>query len=177
MRAFLREIVGTLILAIVIVFVIQITVQSYPIIGSCMESGFHDRQRVLVNKVVYYFHEPQRGDVIIFWPPLDSEDPFIKRIIGLPGESIEIKGGIVYIYENSNVRELNEPHFIESSRYPYNGDIIPKDEYFVLGDNRNHAYDSHIWGPVSGEDIIGKAWLIIWPPGEWGLAPNYSFEE
>ena len=103
MRASIREILGTLTLAIVIFILLQFAIQDYIIRYSCMEPGFQEGQRVVVNKVVYYFHEPQRGDVIVFWPPFDSEEPYIKRIIGLPGESIEIKEGKVYIYKNGNV--------------------------------------------------------------------------
>ena len=177
MKTFSREILVTLIVAVVIFLLLNATIQTSVVRYSSMEPGLEEGQRLLVNKAIYYFGEPERGDIITFHLPNNPKVTYIKRIIGLPGESIEIKGGTVYIYENSNVRELDEPHFIDSPRYSYNGDIIPKDEYFVLGDSRNHASDSHIWGPVSGEDIIGKAWLIIWPPGEWGLAPNYSFEE
>jgi len=177
MKTFLREVLGTLILAIVIFILLRFTIQDYIIEYSSMEPSFHEKQRVLVNKVVYYLHEPERGDIIVFWPPFESEEPFIKRIIGIPGESVEIKQGKIYIYKNGNVIELNEPHYINPPRYTYDRDIISKDEYFVLGDNRNNSNDSHNGWTVKREDIIGKAWLSIWPPGEWGLAPNYSLEE
>ncbi|GAH85361.1 unnamed protein product, partial [marine sediment metagenome] len=81
-----------------------------------MEPEFQEGERLLVNKVVYYFHEPERGDVIIFYPPLNPETVYIKRIIALPGESVEIKEGKVYIYKNGNVIELNEPHYIDPPR-------------------------------------------------------------
>jgi len=142
-----------------------------------MEPSFQEGQRVLVNKVVYYFREPQMGDVIVFWPPFDSKEPFIKRIIGLPGESVEIKQGTVYIYKNGNVIELNEPHYVDPPRYTYDKDVIPENEYFVLGDNRNNSNDSHNGWTVPRQNIIGKAWLSIWPPGQWGLAPSYPVEE
>lgn len=177
MKTFLREVLGTLILAIVIFILLRFTIQDYIIEYSSMEPSFHEKQRVLVNKVVYYLHEPERGDIIVFWPPFESEEPFIKRIIGIPGESVEIKQGKIYIYKNGTVIELNEPHYINPPRYTYDRDIISKDEYFVLGDNRNNSNDSHNGWTVKREDIIGKAWLSIWPPGEWGLAPNYSLEE
>ena len=177
MRAFLREIVITLILAMVIFILLRFTIQDYIIKYDCMEPSFQEGQRVLVNKVVYYFHEPQRGDVIIFWPPFDSEEPFIKRIIALPGESVEIKQGKVYIYKNGNVIELNEPHYIDPPRYTYDRVTVPENEYFVLGDSRNHSNDSHVWGTVPRQNIIGKAWLSIWPPSEWGLMSHYPLEE
>ena len=142
-----------------------------------MEPSFQEGQRVLVNKVVYYFREPQMGDVIVFWPPFDSEKPFFKRIIGLPGDSVEIKQGKVYIYKNGNVIELNEPNYIDPPRYTYDRNAVPENEYFVLGDNRNDSNDSHYGWTVPRQNIIGKAWLSIWPPGEWGLAPNYPAEK
>ena len=177
MRAFLREILITLITAVIIFILLRFTVQDYIIIYNCMEPSFQEGQRVLVNKVVYYFREPQMGDVIVFWPPFDSKEPFIKRIIGLPGESVEIKQGTVYIYKNGNVIELNEPHYVDPPRYTYDKDVIPENEYFVLGDNRNNSNDSHNGWTVPRQNIIGKAWLSIWPPGQWGLAPSYPVEE
>jgi signal peptidase I len=140
-----------------------------------MEPSFQEGQRVLVSKIAYHFHEPQRGDVIVFWPPFNSQDPFIKRIIALPGESVEIKEGKVYIDKNGSVIELNEPSFITPPQYTYSKNAVPENEYFVLGDNRNNSQDSHYGWTVKREDIIGKAWLSIWPPGEWGLVPAYSF--
>jgi len=143
-----------------------------------MEPGLQDGQQFLINKAVYHFHEPERGDIIVFRPPNNQESsPFIKRIIALPGESVEIKQGTVYIYKNDKVIELNEPDYIDPPRYTYDREAIPENKYFVLGDNRNHSNDSHNWGTVPRQNIIGKAWLSIWPPGEWGLVPHYPLEE
>jgi len=153
-----------------------------------MEPGFEEGQRLLItrneviikNKVLYTFHEPERGDVIIFHPPNNPDPkatPFIKRIIALPDESVEIKDGEVYIHKNGNVLLLDEPYIKQPPRRDFRGDIIPEDEYFVLGDNRNNSNDSRNWGTVRHQDIIGKAWLSIWPPGEWELVPDYFLEE
>jgi len=142
-----------------------------------MEPSLQVKQRILINKAVYYFHEPERGDIITFYPHGNREAvPFIKRIIGLPGESIEIKQGIVYIHEkNGEIIPLDETEYIkELPNRDFKGDTIPDNEYFVLGDNRNNSSDSRTGWTVNREDIIGKAWLSIWPPQEWGLAPNYS---
>jgi signal peptidase I len=141
-----------------------------------MEPSIQIDQRILISKVGYYFHEPERGDIITFYQHGNREAvPFIKRIIGLPGESVEIKQGIVYIHKiDGNVLPLDEPYIKEAPSEPFKGDTIPENEYFVLGDNRNNSGDSRIGWTVKREDIIGKAWLSIWPPGEWGLAPNYS---
>ena len=173
MKTFLREILVTLILAIVIFFALQATVQSFIVIGNSMEPGLHEGQRLLINKVVYSFHEPERGDIIVFHPPNNSQVDYIKRIIALPGDTIEVKEGAVYV----NGSRLNEPYIKDSPEYSIHDETVPADKYFVLGDNRNNSNDSHNGWVVSRQKIIGKAWLSIWPPDEWGLVPNYSLQE
>jgi signal peptidase I len=141
-----------------------------------MEPSLQNGQQLLVNKVVYYFHEPERGDVIILHPPPPynpETTPFIKRIIALPGDTIEVKNGAVYV----NGSKLDEPYIKESPAYSFQQQKIPEDEYFVLGDNRNNTNDSHNGWTVPRQNIIGKAWLSIWPPGEWGFVLNYSLDE
>ena len=177
MKSFLREFLLTLVLAMVIFFGLQATVQSFVVEGSSMEPSFHEGERVLANKVVYNFHPPERGDVIIFHPPDDGPPDYIKRIIGLPGESVEIKQGTVYIHkENGDVLPLDEPYIKDATRGSFNGEIIPENEYFVLGDNRNNSGDSRYGWTVPRENIIGKAWLSVWPPSRWGPAANYHLE-
>ena len=176
MRAFLRDILLIVVAAVVITLLIQTAVQKSSVIGYCMEPGLQNGQQLLINKVVYYFHEPERGDVIILHPPPPynpKTTPFIKRIIALPGDTIEVKNGAVYI----NGSELDEPYIKEPPTYNFQQKKIPENEYFVLGDNRNNANDSHVWGTVPRQNIIGKAWLSIWPPSEWGLVPNYFLNE
>ena len=172
MRAFVREILLTLVLAVVIFILLQTTIQSFIVIGSSMQPNFWEGQRLVVSKVVYKFHEPERGDVIVLRRP-DSPPDYIKRIVALPGETVEVQDGTVYI----NGRELDEPYIKESPRYTYQERTVPEGEYFVLGDNRNNSNDSHNGWTVPGDDIIGKAWLSIWPPGEWGVVDNYSSPE
>ncbi len=178
MKAFLRDILTTLIIAAVIFFGLQATVQSFVVVYSCMEPNFQEGQWLLVNKVVYKFHAPQRGDVVIFHSPNSEQDDYIKRIIGLPGESVEIKEGTVYIHkEDGIVLPLDEPYVTRPANQPFKGDIIPEGEYFVLGDNRNNSGDSRYGWTVPRQNIIGKAWLSIWPPDKWGLAANYPLPE
>jgi signal peptidase I len=175
-----REIVITLVMAIVIFLLLQATVQSFIIVGSSMQPNFQDGERVLINKVVYRFDQPERGDVIIFHPGGDQESDYIKRIIGLPGEFVEIKDGVVCIHEeDGDVFTLAEPYIAEAARRDFTGSTIPEDEYFVLGDNRNNSNDSRnsSVGTIPKEDIIGKAWLLIWPPGEWGFIARYQLEQ
>ena len=174
MKTFLRDTLLTIILTIVIFFLIQATVQVSIVTGSSMEPHLHDGQRVVVNKAVYLLHQPERGDVIIFHPPNNSgATPFIKRVIGLPGDAVEIKKGEVYV----NGYPLEEPYIKEAPAYTLPEEKIDGNKYFVLGDNRNNTSDSHVWGTVPQINIIGKAWISIWPPEYWGLAPNHSFQE
>ncbi|MFC1949244.1 signal peptidase I [Chloroflexota bacterium] len=168
-----REILITIVIAVAIFIGIQTTFKNYVIWETCMEPNFYEGQQVLVNKIVYSFKEPERGDIIILHPPApynSQSTPFIKRVIGLPGEIVEVKGGEVYI----DGVEIYEPYIKEPPRYTLEMEI-PENEYFVLGDNRNNANDSHKGWTLPRENIIGKTWLTIWPPGEWGTVANYSF--
>jgi signal peptidase I len=177
MKTLVRDILVTLAIAAVIFLALRTTVQSFDIDGPCMEPNFYTGQRVLVNKVVYKFGEPQRGDVIIFHSPNSQQGDLIKRIIGLPGESVEITNGIVYIHEeDGQVWALDEPYVPEPARNDFQGSQIPENAYFVLGDNRNYSDDSRGGWVVPRQNIIGKAWLITWPPSAWGLAANYPLE-
>lgn len=125
--------------------------------------------RLLVNKFVYRFQEPQRKDIILFdlsEDQLQSESTFIKRIIGLPGENLEVKAGRVYV----NNQPLQEDDYIaERPLYNWGSEQIPANSYFILGDNRNNSYDSHYWGFLPKDRIIGKATKIFWPPNRIGV--------
>jgi len=179
MRTFFRDILITLIIAAIIFFGLQATVQKFVVDGPSMKPEFHDGQQILVNKAVYkFFHEPERGDVIVFHSPGNRQGDYIKRIIGLPGESVEIAEGIVYIHkEDGTVVPLDEPYITNPARGTFKGIKLPENEYFVLGDNRNNSNDSRQGWTLPRQNIIGKAWLAIWPPGEWGLAANYPLQE
>jgi signal peptidase I len=168
------EYVVLVLFAILLFIGLRLTVQSSIVDGPSMENTFQNGERILVNKLAYKFNTPQRGDVIIFHPPIPSTSPFIKRIIGLPGERVVIKNGTVTVIEANGRRFiLEEPYIRESPDYNYNSGVIPPNEYFVLGDNRDDSEDSHFGWFVSRDEIIGKAWLCIWPPSLWGLAGNY----
>jgi len=179
MRTLFRDILITLIVAAVLFFGLQATVQKFVVTGPSMGPEFRHGQQLLVNKAVYkFFHEPERGDVIIFHSPGSRQGDYIKRIIGLPGESVEIREGVVYIYkEDGTAVPLDEPYIAEPAKDPFRGFTIPDDEYFVLGDNRNNSDDSRQGWTLPRQNIIGKAWLSIWPPDEWGLAANYRLQE
>ena len=173
MKAFLREIVAVLVIAVLIFILLQTTIQSSVVVGSSMEPDLKDGQRLLINKIVYVFNEPQRGDVIVFNSPNDSRTDFIKRIIGLPGDVVEIKGKAVYV----NGTKLDEPYIAEPPNHDFPPHRVEENHYFVLGDNRNHSNDSRNDWTVPRQSITGKAWLSIWPPSEWGLVSNYHLQE
>ncbi|MGH9691324.1 MAG: signal peptidase I [Candidatus Acidiferrales bacterium] len=119
-----------------------------------------------MNKFVYRFEPIERGDVVVFWYPLDRSKSFIKRVVGLPGETIEIRSGHLYV----NGRELKEPYvpasYLDGSSYPAR--TIPADQYFVMGDHRDSSNDSRMFGTVPRDYIYGKAVFAYWPVGQFG---------
>ena len=168
-----RDIIITLLLALCIFVAVQVTIQSCQVDGESMEPGFEETQRLLVIKAVYWFGDPQRGDVIIFHSKTNSDENLIKRVIGLPGETVEITDGQVYI-DNT---PLEEPYIAEPPDSDYPSTQVPEGYYFVMGDNRNHSNDSRSWGVLPGENIIGKVWLCYWPLSDWHLIPGYSYAQ
>ena len=134
--------------------------------------------RLIIDKVSYHFGNPQRGDIVVFNPTKALEqqnfhDAFIKRVIGLPGEKVEVKGGQVYI----NDQPLRENYLQEAPTYQLEPVVVPPDQYLVLGDNRNNSYDSHYWGFVPKDKIIGRAIVRFWPlnrVGEITPEPDYA---
>ena len=161
MKPLHRQILAVILIAVGIFFLLQTTVQSFVVVGASMEPTFKNGQRLLVNKAIYRLREPQMGEVIVFHPPTNQRADFIKRIIALPSDTVEIKGGAVYI----NNSELREPYIKAPPSYTFAQQTISDNEYFVLGDNRNNSNDSHNDWTAKREDIIGKAWFSIWPPG------------
>ena len=136
--------------------------------------------RLIVDKLSYHFHSLERGDIVVFSPTetlkdQGFKDAFIKRVIGLPGEKVEVKGGRVYI----NDQPLREDYIEEKPSYQWGPVTVAADSYLVLGDNRNNSYDSHYWGFVPRDRIIGRAVVRFWPPnrvGELGQEPGYKLQ-
>ena len=165
-----REIVETIALTLIIFLVIRFAIQSYRVEGVSMQPGLQDNEYVLVNKIAYLFHAPERGDVIVFHFPLDTNKDFIKRVIALPGDTV--------IYDSTTVRVngvvLKEPYVSQSANppppHPWK---IPANSYFVMGDNRPASDDSRDWGFVPRDDIVGKAVMVYWPLGNWELINTY----
>jgi len=170
----LREVGMIVLIAVAVFALLRLTVQSYTVVMSSMEPNFQDGECIMVNKVCYRSSGPQRGDVVIFDPPFDSEYPFIKRVIGLPGETVEIEDGKVSI----NGTPLEEDEYIAAQpNYTMSAQEVPENEYFVLGDNRNNSNDSHNGWTVPWDNIIGKAWFTYWPPSKLGIVKHYSYPE
>ena len=162
---FLETIVVSLaVFALVYIFLFQ----PHQVDGHSMEPNFHNGEYILTDKVSYRLHAPSRGDVVVFHSPQDERVDFIKRIIGLPGETVEIRGGKVYV----NGMPLEEEFLRDSPSYVFEPTRVPQGNYFVLGDNRNNSSDSHVWGMVPEENIIGRAWVRYWPPDALGLFPS-----
>lgn len=164
----IREIVETMILTLFIFWIVNTITGRFRIEGQSMEPTLHEGQYVLINKLSYWLVEPDRGDIIVLEFPNDHSRDFIKRIIGLPGDKIEIGNGQVKV----NGVVLNEPYIKAAPNYSGSW-IVPEDNFFVLGDNRNNSHDSHSWSFLPRTDIVGKAWLIYWSPSDWGLVPHY----
>ena len=173
MKAFFRELLITAMLALVIFVVVNATIQTFVVVGGSMQPSFYDGERLLVSKASYIFSEPERGDVIIFHPPGNREGDYIKRVIALPGDKVEVKDGVVYV----NDSPLDEPYIKKPPNYTLKEQEIAENFYFVLGDNRTNSNDSHSGWLVPKENIIGKTWLFIWPPTSWGVVPDYPLHE
>ncbi len=170
-----REGVKTIGLTIALAFGFRMAAaQCYLIPSGSMEPTLETNDRLIVDKISYHFTNPNRGDIVVFTPPQavtekeHSNDPFIKRVIGLPGEKIEIKGGRVYV----NNLPLKENYIAAQPDYTWGSQIVPANSYLVLGDNRNKSYDGHIWGFVDSDRLIGKAAVRFWPPERISLLPS-----
>jgi signal peptidase I len=166
---FAIDILETLVLSVLLFLAINAISARIRVDGFSMEPTLQSGEFVIVNKLAYRLGEPQYGDVIVFQYPRDPEQEYIKRIIGLPGDSIRIQNGGVYV----NGEMIDEPYIAAAPNYNSTWEV-PVDSLFVLGDNRNRSSDSHNWGPVGMEYVIGKAVVIYWPPEEWGLIPHFS---
>ncbi len=165
-----REIVETIALTVIIFLVIRFAIQSYRVQGPSMQPGLVTDEYVLVNKVAYLFHAPERGDVIVFHYPLDTSVDFIKRVIGLPGDTIVVTGTTVTV----DGTKLKEPYISQPANPSGQKWTVPPNDYFVMGDNRPVSDDSRNWGFVPNYDIVGKAVMLYWPFNKWELINTYS---
>lgn len=164
---FLREVLETILPALLIALLINVFVgQATRVEGQSMEPNLHSNQRLVVEKLSYRFHGPQRFDIVVLKMPDQGDELLIKRVIGLPGETVRIMDGHVYIND-----ELLEETFTNDSTQPgRNWEVtVPPLHVYVLGDNRDRSNDSRSFGPVPIENVIGRAWLSYWPLEQVGL--------
>lgn len=163
LKGFIKELLSIVITAFILAMILRtFVIEGREIPSGSMLPTLQIDDRVMVNKFIYHFKEPVRGDVVIFDPPevLNSDKYFIKRVIGLPGETVEMKDGKVFI----NERALKEPYLPESLNYRFGPVVVPNDSLLVLGDNRNNSYDSHLWNAwLTRDRIKGKAFMLYWP--------------
>ncbi len=158
---FVDNVLGALL--VVVLIIRPFIVQAFWIPTGSMLPTLQPGDRILVNKFIYHLREPKRGEIIVFKAPPSTGSAgkdFIKRVIGLPGEVVEVRAGKVFI----NGKPLDEPYIREPPYYEYGPTLIPPDSLFVMGDNRNDSNDSHAWGPLPRKNVIGKALCIWWPP-------------
>jgi signal peptidase I len=163
-KGFLREAAETVIPAIVIAVLIHIFLaQATRVYGQSMEPNLHTDMRLVVEKISYRLHTPQRGDVVVL-RVRPADELLIKRVIGLPGDEVAIHDGQVYV----NGQPLDEPYLDQETRGNLAPRIVPPLHVFVMGDNRRASNDSRSFGPVHIDNIVGKAWLSYWPPEDIG---------
>lgn len=169
--SFIKETVITIAIAFILALVLRATiVEGREIPSGSMRPTIDEGDRVLVNKVVYHLREPERGEIIVFEPPVPSEYDFVKRVIGLPGDVVEVKNEKVYI----NGTALKEDYIKEAPEYNYGPVTVPEDGLFVMGDNRNSSYDSHQWEGawLKIDKVKGEAFVRYWPLNRLGKIGN-----
>jgi len=166
--SYLWELVKIFFIALVIVLPIRYFLfQPFIVRGDSMVPSFSSGDYLIIDEISYRFSDPQRGDVIVFRYPKNPTQRFIKRIIGLPGETVEIKDGEITVYNKQGQKQiLDETIYLPNAKAITYGNlqvVLGEDEYFVLGDNRTYSSDSRTWGPLPRENIIGKVFLRIFP--------------
>lgn len=168
-KRFVLDILETLVLAVVLYFGINAVSARVRVDGFSMRPTLQDGEYILVSKLAYKLGEPQRGDIVVFIFPVNPEEDLIKRVIGLPGDTISVEGGVLSI----NGVAMDEPYI--SAPPAYDGSwLVAPGELFVLGDNRNDSRDSHQWGLLPIENVIGRAVVIYWPPEEWQVIKHIN---
>ncbi len=166
LRSWTRDLLLALGLATVIIVFLY---QPVKVEGTSMAPLLSDQERIFINKLVYRFEPIERGDVVVFWYPLDRSKSFIKRVVGLPGETVEMRQGRVYVDGKPLEEPYVPPKYADASTY---GPIrMPPDEYFLMGDHRVSSNDSRVFGPVASRFIYGKAVFAYWPVERFGSIP------
>jgi len=165
----IREIIETLLLTLFIFWLVNAATGRYRVQGHSMLPTMQEGEYLIINKLAYYLDQPQHGDIIVLHYPRDRTREYIKRVIGVPGDRIEIDNGQVRV----NGVVLDEPYIADPPNYSGSW-TVPDGNYFVLGDNRNNSSDSHSWLFLPRSDIVGKAWVVYWPYDEWQFVPHHN---
>jgi signal peptidase I len=205
-----RDVIETILVTLLIFFMVRAVVQNFKVEGDSMLPTLHTDERLLVNSGLYYrydanflarmfnpsvsadwrylFHGPQRGDIIVFEAPIEPRD-FIKRVIAVEGETVQIKADSDPVGSPDPNRDCNgcgvfvngvkldEPYINQTPDYNYGPVTVPPGHIFVLGDNRRNSSDSHLWGPLDVNAIVGTAFVSYWPQDHWGLLPHPTYAE
>ncbi len=182
--SFIFELIKITVISLVIIMPIRyFLIQPFYVKGASMEPNFYDHEYLIIDEITYRFNEPKRGDIIVFRYPRNPQEYFIKRIIGLPGEKVQIKDGQVIIYNDEHPEGmiLKEDYLAPGTKtYSLNSDIITlsENEYYVLGDNRNSSKDSRSFGPVNKSFIVGRVLFRGWPFDRINIfeAPTYDYQ-
>jgi signal peptidase I len=167
----LRDLIETMVLVAIAFLVINALIGRFRIEQVSMQPNLHEGEYVIVDKISYAFRQPERGEIIVLKNPSLSQPDLIKRVIGLPGETIDIIGGQVHI----NGQPLTEPYIRQPMGREQAAFALQADQYFVMGDNRSNSSDSREFGARPLEDIVGRAWIIYWPPGDWQVLSRPSY--
>jgi signal peptidase I len=162
--SFLIDTLETLFLAVIFYLGVNAVSARIMVLNHSMEPTLYEGELLLLNKLAYRVGTPQRGDIIVFHFPLNPQEDYIKRVIGTPGDTVIVNNGVVSV----NGQIIQEDYIAELAKYNGRWDV-PANQLFVLGDNRNKSSDSHVWGFVPYENIIGKAIFVYWPPANWKI--------
>jgi signal peptidase I len=196
--AILREMLETVIFALLVFLVVQTVSRNYKVQSISMQPNLYEGQYVVVNRVVYangplidalkraagryalgekivdaVFRSPQRGEVLVFTPVTNTKPDLIKRVIGIEGDKVELKQGVLYI----NDKPIDEPYIRPAPGQSFGPVVVGKDQLFVMGDNRGNSSDSRVFGMLPMKNVIGRAWLRYWPPSDWGFIRHYDLQQ
>jgi signal peptidase I len=162
-RYWLRDLILSLLLAFIVIVFLYQPVQ---VEGTSMMPRLTNHERIFINKFVYRFEPIQRGDIVVFWYPLDPTKSYIKRVVGLPGEAVSIRDGRVYVNSKELQQQYVPASYLDHQNYP--ATVVEANHYFVLGDHRESSNDSRVWGSVDRKYIYGKAVFVYWPVSQIG---------
>ncbi|OGF30713.1 signal peptidase I [Candidatus Falkowbacteria bacterium RIFOXYA2_FULL_35_8] len=179
---FFWDLVKVVCIALAIIIPVRyFLIQPFYVKGASMEPSFYDDEYLIIDELSYRISQPERGDIIVFRYPKDPSQFFIKRVIALPGEKVEVRDGFVFVYTDEGEKKylLDEMDYLDNSTRTLGDKVwnLEADEYYVLGDNREHSLDSRVFGPVGRGNIVGKVWLRGWPLTRVKIFSPISYEQ